>query len=214
MKILAINTSNIIANIAFLNEDNQVLKAVDSNAKNSEIMMAEIDKILEEQKVDLCSVDAFCAVVGPGSFTGIRIGVALFKGFEMVFDNIKKISVTSFELMARDFLQKNKNFKGEYICVINALSGKYYVQKFCGKMSIEKPKMVEGTPIIENEKVVVGLESEKLPFVNNFVNFTPKLLLEIAMEKFDEKNFVENFTPLYLRKSQAEDEMERKNKIE
>lgn len=209
MKILAINTSSIMADVALKNDANEVFKKVDSSQKHSESLMLNVDEVLYGQNLTPNSLDAMAVVVGPGSFTGIRIGVAISKGFEIVRQNLKLISITAFEFMKAEFLKKNPDFSGEFICVINALSGKFYVQTF-NKTEETKAELIEGKEFFVGKETIVGLAEEKLVFATDYVEYSPETLLNIAKEKFMEDDFVEELIPLYLRKSQAEDNLDKK----
>lgn len=211
MKILAVNTSSIEADIALKIDGKEIFNKVDSSAKHSESLMVEIDRLMQENLLDINELDALSLIVGPGSFTGIRIGVSISKGLEFVNTKLKLISITSFEFMAKQFLKDNHNFKGEFVCVIDALSGKLYVQKFNEKMEfVSEGELIEGNNKIINEKTIVGLVAENLPFATHLVEYSAQTLLEIALSKYNENNFVTDFEPLYLRKSQAEDELDKK----
>jgi len=208
MKILAINTSNIEADLCLKNEEKEISKKINSSLKHSESVMVEVDKLLNEENLKVLDLDALSLVVGPGSFTGIRIGVAISKGFELANKEMKLISITSFEYLKHEFLKTKPNFKEEYVCVFNALSGKYYVQTF--EISEKKQFLTENLTDITKYKTIVGLKEENLPFVTHYVSFNSQTLLDIAKKKYLDGKFVSEFVPLYLRKSQAEDELDGK----
>lgn len=211
MNILTINTAGAKAGIGLIKENQFFKKEFDSSAKHSESVMVGIDEILRENNIPLSKLDGVAVVVGPGSFTGIRIGISILKGFEVVFPNLKKIEMTSFELMAKKFLNINKPNKN-FVCVMDALSSKLYVQGFSPEGEGFEPQVVES---LENYKdfIKVGLEGEKLESMDCFVEFEVETMLEIAKQKFEKGEFVEEVMPLYLRKSQAEESQEKENKM-
>lgn len=204
MKLLAINTSSLNADICLKNEEQETCKKFDSSVKHSEGVMVEVDRLLSLQNLKVTNLDALCLVIGPGSFTGIRIGVAISKGFELVNENMKLIPVTAFEFLMHEFFKENQAFAGDYVCVFNALSGKYYIQTFTDGRKNEA-KLTENPSEITQFETIIGLYEEKLPFVTHYVEFQPESLLEIAKEKYENKEFADEFIPLYLRKSQAEE---------
>ena len=67
--------------------------------RHSVMLMSEIDKAMNEVGLAPADCDFFAAVTGPGSFTGIRIGVSAAKGFALGADK-PLVSITSFELIA------------------------------------------------------------------------------------------------------------------
>lgn len=209
MKILAVNTSSIEADLCLKNEDIEISRKIDSSAKHSESVMVEIDKLLSEENLKVLDLDALGLVVGPGSFTGIRIGVAISKGFELVNEKMKLIPITSFEFLQHEFLKTKPNFASDYVCVFNALSGKYYVQAF-ENGEAKQAFLTENLEDITKYKTIVGLREENLPFVTDFVSFYSQSLLDITKKKYNNNEFATEFVPMYLRKSQAEDELDGK----
>lgn len=207
MKILAINTSSVEADICLKNENVEISRKIDSSAKHSESVMVEVDKLLSEQNLTISNLDALGLVVGPGSFTGIRIGVAISKGFELANEKMKLVPITSFEFLQYEFLKTKPNFKDNYVCVFNALSGKYYVQVFG---NAKQAFLTENLADITKYKTIVGLKEENLPFVTDFVSFNSQSLLDMTKKKYQMGEFVCEFVPMYLRKSQAEDELDGK----
>ena len=94
MKVLAIDTSSEICGVALL--ENESL--IDDNSLNngmthSENLMILIEEILQRNNIEIKEIDLISCVVGPGSFTGIRIGVATVKALAEVY-NIKIVEVT------------------------------------------------------------------------------------------------------------------------
>lgn len=82
MKILAIETSCDIASVSLLEDNNLILELKESSPKtHSEALMPLIDKLLKETNASLDDIDLFAIDNGPGSFTGIRIGLSTVKAF-------------------------------------------------------------------------------------------------------------------------------------
>ena len=125
MKILSIDTSSSNCATALLEED----KLIDENSLNnglthSENLMPLIDELLRRNNTKLKDIDLISVSVGPGSFTGIRIGIATIKAMAEVH-NIKVAGVTSLETLARiDESEKNK------ICLIDARNNQVYFGAF------------------------------------------------------------------------------------
>lgn len=81
MKILAIDTSALTATAAILSED-VILGEISVTTKltHSQTIMPMIDTLLERTSLDINDIDLFACSVGPGSFTGLRIGIGTVKG--------------------------------------------------------------------------------------------------------------------------------------
>lgn len=82
MKILSIDTSSTICSVAIL-EDTTVLGEITTEDANthSVTLMPQIAKLFENTGLSLSDIDLFACDKGPGSFTGIRIGIATIKAF-------------------------------------------------------------------------------------------------------------------------------------
>lgn len=97
MKILGVDTSNKVASVAIF-DDNIKLgeKFSDDQKTHSEKVLPLIDNLLKELNISINEIEQFVVCTGPGSFTGIRIGVALVKGMA---EGINKpvIGVTALE---------------------------------------------------------------------------------------------------------------------
>ena len=83
MKLLAIETSTMLGGIAVIDNVSGLFSEVRLNVKSthSERLMTEIDHILKQSGVEITDIDVFAVAIGPGSFTGLRIGLSTTKGF-------------------------------------------------------------------------------------------------------------------------------------
>lgn len=217
MKILSIDTSSSNCATALLEDD----KLIDENSLNnglthSENLMPLIDELLRRNNTKLKDIDLISVSVGPGSFTGIRIGIATIKAMAEVH-NIKVAGVTSLETLARiDESEKNK------ICLIDARNNQVYFGAFDSEYNLlEEYKADDINTLIDIMKkyenaVLIGngavLHKELLE-----ENIKGSVILEdclqtaentgkIGYKKFLNENLenADTIMPLYLRKSQAE----------
>ncbi|MCR5222078.1 MAG: tRNA (adenosine(37)-N6)-threonylcarbamoyltransferase complex dimerization subunit type 1 TsaB [Lachnospiraceae bacterium] len=87
MKILAIDSSGLVASVALL-EDEQVIAEYSINYKktHSQTLVPMLDEIRKMTDLDLTTVDAIAVAKGPGSFTGLRIGSATAKGLGLALE--------------------------------------------------------------------------------------------------------------------------------
>lgn len=87
MKILAIDSSGLVASVAVV-EDNKVLGEYSINDKktHSQTLLPMLDALVRLLGLDLAEIDAIAVAKGPGSFTGLRIGSATAKGLGLALD--------------------------------------------------------------------------------------------------------------------------------
>lgn len=217
MKILAIDTSSKICSVAILeNEDIIVEINLDNGRTHSENLMPIVSEILLKNNLKLSDIDLISCCVGPGSFTGIRIGVSSVKAMAEV-NKIPVASVTSLETLARiDTSHKTK------VSLIDARNNQVY----CGIFDLEYQKKEEYiaddiTKVIEEIKkyddiicIGDGALLHKDLLVQNISNIEfcdsneqrAALGGMIAYQKYWKNDFqnADTIVPIYLRKSQAE----------
>jgi len=79
--LLAIETATRITSVALLRGDELIAEACCAEgAAAAETLLPEIDRLLRENEVSVADLDAFAVSIGPGSFTGLRVGLATLKG--------------------------------------------------------------------------------------------------------------------------------------
>lgn len=144
MNYLAIDTSGSRLTVAAKFGEKRVLRSRDDcKTGHAAFLMDEIDDALEMLETDVSKMDFIACVIGPGSFTGIRIGVATVKALCFAY-NKPALALTSFDVLAyNDFESENK------VCLINAMHGNFYVQAFRGFIPVSAPAFLSEGEIDE-----------------------------------------------------------------
>jgi tRNA threonylcarbamoyladenosine biosynthesis protein TsaB len=87
MKILGVDTCSHKCSVALTDGDNTLYSiVVDMPRGHSENLFTMIETALKEAKLDIDDVDAFSCSVGPGAFTGIRVGISSIKALSLATD--------------------------------------------------------------------------------------------------------------------------------
>jgi tRNA threonylcarbamoyladenosine biosynthesis protein TsaB len=104
MKILAIETSTMLGGIAVADDSAGLIAEVRLNVKSthSERLMTEINHVLQQSGLTAHDIDIFGVAIGPGSFTGLRIGLSTAKGFSYATGK-PIVSVPTLEAFAWNF---------------------------------------------------------------------------------------------------------------
>ena len=104
MRVLAIDTSTMLGGVAIVDELSGVVVEVRLNVKSthSERLMTTIDYALQQSGYTIYDVDFFAVTTGPGSFTGLRIGLSTVKGLSYATGK-PIVSVPTLEALARNF---------------------------------------------------------------------------------------------------------------
>jgi len=81
MRILGIDTSSPTGSVALVDNDDVISESLLNSSKNySDKLLIEVDAALNSSKTKLNQIDGFVITTGPGSFTGLRVGMSLLKG--------------------------------------------------------------------------------------------------------------------------------------
>lgn len=220
MNILCINTAFSEAQIAIKYNGQSYFEKLDANSKHSENLLVTIEKkfnnIIEKENLKLNSneilknLDYISVVVGPGSFTGLRIAIATVKAILITNSRTKAISINTLELIANEYANE-KRIKDNISPVIDALSGLYFIAEFDKNLNlITQPKMIEEKDLKNYKNLVSNDEN----ITKNFVELTPDILLALTKRKISQNKIIneKDLVPLYIRPSQAEAELCRKYK--
>lgn len=199
MKCLAVDTSGGHLTVALINDEVVTSEFImDMGLRHSLTLMPTIENVLKKANVEIKDVDVFACVLGPGSFTGIRIGVSTMKAFQFAF-NKKVLGVTSFDVLAY-----NKS-SGKNIAVIDAHHGNYYSCIYNGTKAVFPPSFIN-----EEELKNLSNEYEILSSTDTSLSKSNANLLDGFINAIKDKislatNDSETLMPLYVRKSQAEE---------
>lgn len=215
MKILSISTSSNIASVSISENDDCILELnIDNNKTHSETLMPLIDELFRTANLKLSDIDAIACDVGPGSFTGIRIGISSVKAIAESL-SIPVIGVSSLEALAYNI----QDIDCKTICsLIDARNNQVYCGIFDKEYHLLKDYMAD-----DINKILETLQKyDNILFVGdgaivhkdllNITNFPydnvihSKNIAKCAYTKFKCNNTetADSIVPLYLRKSQAE----------
>lgn len=172
--------------------DDEVFKAstIPDNKLHTASLLPMIDNLLNMHNLDISDIQYLSAVIGPGSFTGIRIGVATVNAFS------KALGTKLIEINALEAVAYNK--KGKGLALIDALHGNCYGAEF------------EGGSLIKTDFYeACQLKSSEIPLYKQLDDYDYAFeLCELLKSKVKIGQFADKLQPLYLRKSQAEREAE------
>lgn len=100
MKVLAIDSSSVVAGVAILDDEQLLYEAYHHHKRNhSEILMPLIEEALLSSEIHPQDLDLFAVAGGPGSFTGLRIGISTIKGLAQAVDK-PVVSVPTLDALA------------------------------------------------------------------------------------------------------------------
>ncbi len=225
MLIFGIDTCCMAATAAVMSDDRLVAQTIQNNKKtHSQRILPMIEHMLEQAEVSLADVDAFAAAVGPGSFTGVRIGVATAKALAHAVDK-PCVAVSTLHGLAN-----NVSFFDGIICpimdarrnqVYNALFRGGSLERLTEDRALSIDALLEELKEIEQKVIFLGdgvpvfadtikdALSDRAVFAQrmNFMNLAASVA-EIGSQMYLRGETVSytELVPQYLRLSQAERE--------
>ncbi|MFC4324330.1 tRNA (adenosine(37)-N6)-threonylcarbamoyltransferase complex dimerization subunit type 1 TsaB [Litchfieldia salsa] len=126
MKVLSIDTSNLVMGIALVEEDKVIGEIITNLKKNHSVrVMPAIEQLLQECDVKPSELEKIVVAKGPGSYTGVRIGVTIAKTLAWTL-KIPLVGVSSLEGLATN----GRYFKGMISPIFDARRGQVYTGLF------------------------------------------------------------------------------------
>lgn len=125
MHILGIETSSSVCSVGFVNERGWAIERnIEDPHIHSEKLLTLANDVLKQAEADLESLDAIAISIGPGSFTGLRIGLSTAKGLCYAL-NRKLIGISTFDAIAQAAFESVSKSKKVFITV-DAKQGEFY----------------------------------------------------------------------------------------
>ena len=192
MKILAYDTSSDFLSIGLF-EDGRGIDEIHSVAftRHSDSLIAKIDKLFKKNRLKPKEVDCLAVGLGPGSFTGLRVGITVAKILAYALHK-KIVGVSSFEAIARGV----EDFKGPIAVVSDAKRGNLYVALY--QRDGDRLKTFLKPSLLTRSRLQVGPKTRVLDAREH----APKAsrIAEVGFQMAKAKKFVDPFKlkPTYL----------------
>lgn len=165
MKILAIDTSSKRCSVAILEDDNVLINLYNDDEKTHSVkLMPMVDEAFANTELSLDDIDLLSCCIGPGSFTGVRIGISTVKAFADV-KNIPVVGISSLESLAYNVKDKILDNSSLVCSLIDAKNQNTY----CGLYYFENNKCIQLQMLAEDinttiSKIIEIAESKKIDF--------------------------------------------------
>ncbi len=230
MNILAVDTSALTASVALFKDGVSVFENnITSGLTHSETLMPMIDHALKSVKLTPKDIDIYAVAKGPGSFTGIRIGVAAIKALAYAADK-KVCGVNTLLALANNAACTSnvpvspimdarrsqvynavytfENSKPKVLTEPRAIS----IDELCGEVTC--PTLFTGDGVRVYQDKIKALIPEYAIFAPPHMQLQKAACVAYAAMNADESEYIlpENLDVIYLRKSQAEREREDKER--
>ena len=230
MKILAFDSTATSASVAVFDDDNLIGEFfINTKQTHSQTLLPMAESLLKNTKVDVKDIDLFAVNTGPGSFTGVRIGVAAVKGMAMAL-NKPCVAVSTLDSMAYNLLDVNCTA----VCVMDARCNQVYnanfkvdngnVEKLCDDRALSIDELTDELKSVDGHIVLVG-DGAKLCFdkmkdaipnikiasiQNRYQKASSTALVALSLYNNGKTLTAEELMPYYLRLPQAERELKKR----
>ena len=198
MNYLLVNTANDEL-VIMIRKNDEIFACNETMVKrHNEVILPKMQELLDKANISLADIDEFGVVIGPGSFTGIRVGIATIKAFKDVFNKpVKAINNL-------DLLYNVANANGVFdIVAIEGSMNSYFVGKFeQGRLNIYERNLTldELTNIAQGKKVAMYSNARNIE-IGEVVKFNNHAFEQAFLNS---KSY--DLTPIYYQLSQAEND--------
>ncbi len=239
IKVLAIDTSTAVSSVSICDFDEtqtNIISEFNLNAKrtHSQTIMPMLSCALEHSGLALSQIDYFCTVTGPGSFTGLRIGISAIKGLAYT-NGTPCAEVSSLEALAYNY----KDIDATVCAVMDARSNQVYnalfqthangeISRLCDDRAISVDELLQELTEKYSDKSIILVGDGAVLCYNRFVQSISNVTLAplsmryqkatsvalCGIDRIKESKIVsaDKLLPNYLRLSQAERELSNKQK--
>lgn len=225
MNILCVDTSSVYASCALL-KDGQIIseKTILSGLVHSKSIMPLVEQVLVSVNMDVTEIDIFSCVAGPGSFTGVRIGVCAIKGLAQANNK------PCYAVNTLDCLKENVPYFKTVCPILDARRGQVYSAVY------EDGEIIREHDVCLLEDVLEFVKDKKTLFLGDGVKVFKEKIISVlgenaifslpqhnflrassgaylTLKAFEEGKLItyNQLDAIYLRKPQAEREYENRN---
>ena len=206
MRRLIINTAINELFLVLQDKDKVFSLTLDSSQHHNETMLSKIDQLLASHGLKIKDIEEFGVVIGPGSFTGIRVGIATIKAFRDV-TGVRAVGINNL-----DYLFMLAQSQNSDITTVAIKSGRdnFYVATLVNGVRYKYERTLSIDELKEMTKDMrIGM-FEQCDEINAFVvQQSAEILLQTALESKDE-----SLKPVYYQLSQAEKDKLRQKPIQ
>lgn len=229
--ILHIETATEVCSVAISDKDKLLaLKSASEKNIHSTKLSTFVDELLKKANLNIDMIDAVCVSKGPGSFTGLRIGIAVAKGITYGL-NKPLISVDTLKSLAFKAISREKNSEILYCPLIDARINEVYFALYDVNLNeilttsaglIEKERfdeLLKENKILffgeKTEKWIAKIKDNSNVLIARNIQVSAENMISIAYQKFSAGEFedIRFFEPFYLKDFKAKKFSEKLRKI-
>jgi tRNA threonylcarbamoyladenosine biosynthesis protein TsaB len=218
--ILHLETATNVCSVA-LAEQGKIIDSLEINDgyKHDETLVSFVQQLLQKNNIQPTAIQAVAVSAGPGSYTGLRIGVAAAKGFCSAL-NIPLIAISTLQILAEAYTSAQPNFTGLLAPMLDARRMEVYTALFTSnleRLTPDEPLVVDenafAKELTEQQIAFFGNGAMKCQAVishsnanfNEGIEVSAQYMCTAALKAYKDQHFEDlaYFEPFYLKPFQA-----------
>lgn len=218
MNLLAIETSGHHGSVALLTADGQIAESSLQSAarRHAQTLVSDVQRLLQDHQLRPAEIDAVAVSIGPGSFTGLRVGVVFAKTFAWI-NSARLIAVDTLQAIAQQVVpdvalvtaivdaQRGEVFAADYVWNAQSQTREAVSEiRIAGPEQLNLQATLCGPPL---EKLQHKLASHFATAPADCWHPRAGTIAQLAVWKFNRGEFADPVTlePVYVRRSYAEE---------
>lgn len=199
--ILAFETSLGNCSVALYKDGEMDFSESKQRMMQSEELIPMVNEILSKNDVSYKDLSAISCSVGPGSFTGIRVGVAAALGMKKTLPETKLIGISTLDAITHEAPKELLETNGKLLTILRSYGEEFFAQEFSDtkKSKSEIQVITQENLKKSREKYAHIFSNEDLDFVTK-INFNAKTLLNISLNRYDISSSKALIEPIYVKK--------------
>ena len=228
MKVFAMDTSSITATVAVLSDEKLLGEySVSDKLTHSQTILPMSDELLKSLNLKISDIDVFSVCVGPGSFTGLRIGMATVKTFSQALSK-PIIGISSLDAIAYSFFgtdntiicpivdaRRDEVYNALYVNGNKTVADRaLHIDTLLDDLKGKKVIFAGDGAILHKDRILSYVEENWSIAPQNMILAKASSVAYCAYLKAQKGDYDDCYAlePVYLRKSQAERELEERQK--
>lgn len=196
MLILAADTSLPILSVALISNGELLgAEALEGRSSRNEKLLPAIDWLLSETGSDRKAIDLFAVTRGPGSFTGVRIGLATMQGMALALGK-PVCAMSTHEAIAPD--------RGRWLIADDAGRGEFYISLFESGEEVMAPRLARTDDFPDAQQLWVRDVLQERNVALSCARRAEKIAASLRLDAY------EDITPIYVRLAEAEVKLKQK----
>lgn len=195
------------------NPDLSVIETLSTKRGQAEALVPMVNSVMQSADIEFKQIDLIATTIGPGTFTGLRVGISTAKSFALTL-SLPIIGFSTLEVLAEEYFEKAEDKSANLCVLLDSKRADYFCQIWNGN-----GRVIYDASAVSNDIILEQAGSEKTIFIGDaierfrdeiktspnaiyqkgFIQPNPFILSKLAFEKSRNIAVFPDIVPLYLR---------------